>query len=342
MVVEGQNEQILEFRSRKRDRSLPLVSVVAPVFNEESCLEELHARLTHVLQQINDRYEILFIDDGSTDRSLEIIGRLYAKDPNVGYCSFSRNFGHESATSCGLAKATGQTVVLIDADLQDPPEQILPMLQAWRDGYDMVYAQRRSRDGETAFTKISSHAFYRLFSHLARVNMPVDTGDFRLMDRAVVDAFLQLPERNRFVRGMISWTGFRQIALKYDRVKRHAGVTKYNFFRRLNLAFDAICGMTNAPLRWIGVFGVALSTSAAAAGALLGGLHLLTPWQVSSTAFLAAGVFCLSGVQLTALGVLGEYIGRIFVEVQARPHYLIAREGSPRHRQEKSIDRAAG
>lgn len=328
---------------RQRDTARPLVSVVVPVFNEEDCLAALHRRLTDVLSKLGDDYEILFVDDGSHDRSLEILRQLQRVDPRVGYHSFSRNFGHESASTCGLLEAQGQTVVIIDADLQDPPELIAELLERWHEGYDLIYAQRSSRQGETWLTRFTSHAFYRLLDRLTRVEMPVDTGDYRLMDRAVVEAFRRLPERNRFVRGMIAWTGFRKTAVFYDRDARLAGETKYNFRKRLRLALDAICGFSTVPLRWITYAGAL--TSAAAAFAFCGALVATVVWGLASVgwAMLAAALTLLAGVQLLALGLLGEYVGRILVEVQARPLYLVGEAAEPLARLSATqADRAAG
>ncbi|MBX3413999.1 MAG: glycosyltransferase family 2 protein [Pirellulales bacterium] len=328
---------------RRRDVSRPLVSVVVPVFNEEACLPALHRRLTEVLSTLDDSYEILFVNDGSRDRSLEIMRQLQLIDPHVGYHSFTRNFGHESASTCGLLEAQGQTVVIIDADLQDPPELIAQLLERWREGYDLVYAQRRSRQGETWLTRSTSHAFYRLLNRVTRVDMPVDTGDFRLMDRTVVEAFRRLPERNRFVRGMIAWTGFRKSAVYYDRDARLAGETKYNFTKRLGLALDAICGFSTLPLRWITYAG---GITAGVAGALFAMALLVGLFSSVGAAgwiVLAAALTLLAGVQLLTVGLVGEYVGRILIEVQARPLYLLGESHAPAIRVAGPVlDRIAG
>lgn len=314
---------------RRRDPARPLISVVVPVYNEEACLGALHRRLTDVLSKLGDDYEILFINDGSHDRSLEIIRQLQRLDPHVGYQSFTRNFGHESASTCGLLEASGQTVIIIDADLQDPPELIAELLDRWYQGYDLIYAQRSSRQGESWLTRLTSHAFYRLLDRVTRVEMPVDTGDYRLMDRAVVDAFAQLPERNRFVRGMIAWTGFRKTAVFYHRDARLAGETKYNFGKRLGLALDAICGFSTVPLRWITYAGAL--TSAAAAATFGGAFAGAVVWGLAGVgwAMLAAALTLLAGVQLLTVGLVGEYVGRILIEVQGRPLYLVGESSAP-------------
>jgi dolichol-phosphate mannosyltransferase len=326
----------VRFRPRRRDRSRPLLSVVAPVYNEVECLAALHHRLSEALREIDGEYELLFVDDGSIDGSLELLRRLADADPHVGYLSFSRNFGHEAATTAGLNRARGQTVVLIDADLQDPPELIPEMLSLWMQGNDVVYAQRSGRSGESRFTRWTSHLFYRIFQRLAATRMPLDTGDFRLMDRSVVDAFKLLGERKRFVRGLVSWTGFRQTAVQYHREARLAGATKYDFWKRLGLAFDAISGMSVQPLRWISILGLTLTL-----GGALGAATSLV--RFGGAGLLASGVFTLAGVQLLALGLVGEYVGRIYVEVQGRPLYIVGETVEPRQSElSERLERAAG
>ncbi len=324
--MEGSSPPLaLSLGSRRRDPSRPLMTVVVPVYNEEECLDALHGRLTEVLSAVGDDYEILLVNDGSRDRSLSIIHRLAHQDPHVGFVSFSRNFGHEAATTAGIEHARGQTVVLIDADLQDPPELIDEMLALWREGYDHIHAQRRARLGETALTRLTAHLFYRAFRRLAGFEVPVDTGDYRLMDRRVVEAFCRLPERNRFVRGLVTWTGFRQTTVLYDRQPRHAGRTKYNFFKRLNLAIDAISSMSIAPLRWIGYLGAAVASVSFAVGLLLGLLAALGA-PVDGALLLGLALFFLGGVQLLTTGALGEYVGRTYREVQAKPLYLVGEQ----------------
>jgi len=305
--------------------STPLLSVVVPVFNEEDCLPALNQRLTNVLATIQGGYEVIFVNDGSRDRSLDIIRGFADSDPHVGYVSFSRNFGHEAATSCGLARTRGRAVVLIDADLQDPPEVILDLLSTWRDGYDVVYGQRSSRAGESWTTRATSHAFYRILRSLAPTPIPVDVGDFRLMDRAVVDAFLQMPERKRFVRGMIAWTGFRQTAVFYDRDARLAGETKYHFANRLGLALDAMAAASVRPLRWIIALGAILLATGCMGVAVLIAMSLFGS-AIPGNAWLASAMTLLAGVQTLSLGVVGEYVGRTHLETQGRPLYLVAEE----------------
>ncbi len=309
---------------RQLDPARPVMTVVVPVYNEEACLQTLYARLTHVLQGLGDRYEILFVDDGSRDRSLEMIRQLASQDPHISFVTFSRNFGHEAATTCGLEYAQGQTIVLIDADLQDPPELIPQMFALWQEGYDHIHAQRSSRLGETWLTRMTAHLFYRIFRQLAGFEVPIDTGDYRLMDRRVVEAFCQLPERNRFVRGLVSWTGFRQTTITYTRQPRHAGQTKYNFFKRLHLALDAITSMSMAPLRGIGYLGGAVVFVTLLAGLVAASLRLGGMARISASWFLMIALFFVGGVQLLGLGLLGEYLGRMYREVQAKPIYIPA------------------
>lgn len=315
-------------RERLRDAARPLVSVVVPVFNEEACLPTLVRRLTTVLGALTQDYEILLVDDGSRDRSVEIMRHWATHEPRVGYHRFSRNFGHEAATTCGLLAARGQTVVLIDADLQDPPELIPALLAQWRAGYDVVYAQRSARDGESALTRWTSHLFYRFLHRVSRVHVPVDTGDFRLLDRSVVDAFARLPERCRFVRGMLSWVGFRQTAVRYDRDARLAGETKYDFAKRLALAFDALCALSDAPLRWISLLGAA---ALLLSGGILAGVlaEAVLSGGVSTGGLIAAALAMVSGVHLLSLGLVAEYVGRTYRESQGRPLYIVAEERLP-------------
>jgi dolichol-phosphate mannosyltransferase len=307
---------------------VPVVSVVVPVFNEEDCLEALHRRLTLALVAVVGDYEIVFVNDGSRDRSLTILRGLAAVDPKVSYLSLSRNFGHEAATSCGLAHARGQAVVLMDADLQDPPELIPRMITHWREGFDVIYGQRQSRAGETWFTRLTSHWFYRVYRRLSPTPIPVDTGDFRLMSRAAVDAFLKMNERARFVRGMLNWTGFKQKALLYHRDPRFAGTTKYRVWNRLNLAVDAIAAATTRPLRWIGALGLALGMLCLCMAVVFVSASMMGT-TISSSAWLALAIFFTSSVQLSAMGIIAEYVGRTHTETQGRPLYIVA-EQSPR------------
>ena len=301
-----------------------MISVVIPVYNEEACLEALFERLSSLEQQGQDRYEFIFVDDGSTDRSREIIQTLAAGHDNVKYVLFSRNFGHEAAVTAGLDYASGDAVVIIDADLQDPPELIPEMIDKWRQGYQIVYAQRRSRKGERISKRLSAWLFYRIIQWLSPIYIPADTGDFRLIDRRVVQEFRRCREQNRFVRGLISWTGFKQAPVLFDRNPRYGGKTKYDFFRLLLLAVDVVVGFSNVPLR-IGMFlGFLTCTFSFLVALWIVFNKLVFDIPIEGYALLATGVFFLGGAQLLIIGLLGEYIGRIYRQVQGRPLYVVA------------------
>ena len=314
------------------ERAAPaFVSVVVPAFNEADNLALLHARIAAVLDacaasgHVRD-WELVLINDGSRDGTLDVMRDLARRDARVKFISLSRNFGHELATTAGLDHAQGDAVVLIDADLQDPPEVIADMLAMWRRGTDVVYAQRRQREGETLFKKASAFIFYRLLHKVSEVQIPRDTGDFRLMDRRVVLALREIRENPRFIRGLVSWVGFRQEPLLYDRDARHAGETKYNFRKLLRLSFEALCAFSLTPLRsmiWIGLFVTALSL---AVTAMVVVQKLLFKMPFEGYAMLACGVFFLGGVQLTLLGMLAWYVGIIHKTVQNRPLYIVGEQ----------------
>ncbi len=301
-----------------------LLSIVVPCFNEAEVLWETPGRLVRTLTQLTELdFEIIYVDDGSRDATPDVIREIQALDPRVRTLRFSRNFGHQTAVTAGLEHASGDAVVLIDADLQDPPDVIADMVARWRDGYDVAYGVRIDRDGETRFKLATAKAFYRLLNRFSETEIPLDTGDFRLMDRAVVDVLRAMPERDRFVRGMVAWAGFRQIAVPYRRAARFAGESKYPFLKMVRFALDGLTSFSRAPLRlatWMGflVSGVAL---AAIVYALV--LRLFTNnWVTGWTALFIAVLF-IGGAQLLSLGVIGEYIGRIYGESKRRPLYLI-------------------
>lgn len=302
----------------------PLLSVVVPAFNEEAVLAETHRRLTATLGgRAELEYEIIYVDDGSRDRSALVMRELHARDPRVRVVSFARNFGHQVAVTAGLDRAAGDAVVLIDADLQDPPEVVLEMLARWREGYEVAYGLRTDREGESAFKRFTAQAFYRLINRVSEIPIPLDTGDFRLMDRRVVDVLRAMPERDRFIRGMVSWVGFRQIAVPYRRAKRHAGETKYPLAKMLRFALSGLTSFSDAPLRVATYMGFAASSIA-----LLGIIYALvlrlftSNWVTGWTAIFIAVLF-MGGVQLISLGLIGEYVGRIFSEVKRRPMYVV-------------------
>jgi dolichol-phosphate mannosyltransferase len=295
-----------------------------PCFNEQEVLDETHRRLTEVLAGLEGyAYELIYIDDGSSDQTLPMLQRLQATDGNVRVLSFSRNFGHQMAVSAGVDAARGDAVVLIDADLQDPPEVIEKMLEKWKEGYHIAYGRRVSRAGENRFKRWSAAGFYRLLNKLSDIPIPLDTGDFRLMDRAVVDVLLEMPERDRFLRGMISWIGFRQVGVPYERAARFAGESKYPLAKMIRFATDGFISFSVKPLRlatWMGFLASGL--------ALLGiiyalVLRLLTDIWVPGWTALFIAVMFFGGVQLIAIGIIGEYVGRAYGEVKRRPLYVV-------------------
>lgn len=302
-----------------------LLSVVVPCYNEEAVIGETHRRLCSVLERIDDLpFELVYVDDGSRDRTPDILARLHHADARVRVLRLSRNFGHQTAITAGVAHAAGDAVVVIDADLQDPPELIPHFVARWRDGYDVAYGVRTRRAGESRFKLWTAAAFYRVINWVSEVQIPLDTGDFRLMDRRVVDALLAMPESARFVRGMVAWIGFRQIAVPYQRAPREAGETKYPLVKMVHLALDAVSSFSVAPLRlatWAG-----FSASALAVVGILYALvtRLFTNiWVTGWTALIIAVLF-MGGVQLIALGIIGEYVGRVYGEAKLRPLYLVA------------------
>jgi dolichol-phosphate mannosyltransferase len=301
-----------------------LISVVVPCYNEEDVIHETHARLSAALAGMAGvAYEIIYTDDGSRDRTPELLEQIQAGDPTVRVLRLSRNFGHQIALTAGLEHAAGDAVVVIDADLQDPPEVIPEMVARWRDGYEVVYGMRTDRPGETSFKLWTAKVFYRLMNRLSETKMPLDAGDFRLMDRKVVAALLAMPERDRFLRGMVSWVGFRQVALLYARAPRHAGVGKYPFWKMVRFAADGVLSFSLMPLR------LAVLTGFLAIGMALAGiiyavlLRLYTTDWVRGWASIFVAVLFMGGVQLISLGIIGEYIGRIYGEVKHRPLYLL-------------------
>lgn len=299
------------------------LSVVVPVFNEEENIPELYRRLRAVLPQVVQEWEILFVDDGSRDRSWELIRTLAAQDPRVRGLRFSRNFGHQMAFAAGLDHARGQAVVIMDADLQDPPELIPELVAKHREGYEVVYAVRVARHGETAFKKLTAKLFYRLLARITAVQIPLDTGDFRLMGPRAVEAFRRLPERHRFTRGLVAWLGFPQTGVPYERAPRHAGTTKYPLRKMLRFALDAITSFSHLPLQLATWLGFVVSAFAFFYILVVLALKLAGISWPGYTSLMAAILF-LGGVQLLMVGLLGEYVGRIYDEVKHRPLYLVA------------------
>ena len=300
-----------------------MVSIVVPVFNEEAVLNIFHKRLVAALEQFHEPWEVLYVDDGSSDHSLAILHKLKLASVHVSLASLSRNFGKEAAMNAGLKLACGNAVVLIDADLQDPPELIVSMVDVWRKGADVVNMKRRSRDGETWFKKASAHSFYRLINKLSDVTIPEDVGDFRLLSRRAVEAMNALPERNRFAKGLFAWIGFVQVSVEYDRHARAAGDSKWPYGKLLTFALEGVTGFSVMPLKLATYTGFLC-----AAGAFLYALVFIVKTvfvgdAVQGFPTLIVTILMLGGLQLMAMGILGEYLGRLFIESKGRPLYLL-------------------
>ena len=305
------------------------LSVIIPIYNEEANIAALYDRLRGVLDPMGLGYEFVFINDGSRDQSLALIHTLASRDPRVRYIDFSRNFGHQIAVTAGLDLAAGEAVVIIDADLQDPPELIPQLYQKLREGFEVVYAKRRSRQGESAAKKLTAKLFYRLLAGITSISIPVDTGDFRIISRKVVDALKQMPEQNKFIRGQISWIGYRQTYLEYDRAERAGGETGYTYRKMIRLALDGITGFSDAPLK-----------AATVSGFLVSGIAFLVMLYTLYARFetrdyepgwasLMISILFLGGVQLIAVGIIGEYVARMSTNVRQRPLYIISDTNIP-------------
>jgi polyisoprenyl-phosphate glycosyltransferase len=299
------------------------LSVVVPCYNEEEVILACHEALIDALSDEVSAFEIVFVNDGSKDATLEILRGLHEVDKRVKVVDLSRNFGHQIAVSAGLAHADGAAVAIIDADLQDPPELLLKMLEIRDSGYDIVYGVRRAREGESWFKLLTAKWFYRILNRLSDTPIPLDSGDFRLLDRRAVDALLRMHEQHRLLRGMWSWIGFRQYALEYDRAPRAAGQTKYPLRKMLALALDGLLSFSVVPLRVVSALGVgtALLSSIGILYALV--LRLFTRVWVPGWTLLFIGMMFLGGMQMLSIGIAGEYIGRIYTEVKQRPLYLV-------------------
>lgn len=302
----------------------PVLSLVLPIFNEEAVIPELHARLQKFLPALEVDTEVVFVDDGSRDRSLELLRRLAAAEPRYRVLSFARNFGHQAAITAGLDHARGEAVVVMDADLQDPPEVVLEMVAKWREGFDVVYGRRRTRQGETRLKLLTARWFYRIFAWLIPIEVPLDTGDFRLMSRRIVTVLHELRETHRFIRGLVAWLGFKQTAVLYDRPVRFAGETKFPFARMLRFAIDGITSFSILPLRfatWLGMF-ISVCSVAVAIWAVVARFvfHATVPGWTTVIVL----VSLLASVQLIVTGILGEYIGRIYEQVKLRPLYVLS------------------
>jgi glycosyltransferase involved in cell wall biosynthesis len=305
-------------------KSKIMYSIVIPLFNEELVVNETYKRVRTVMDSTGEPYEIIFVNDGSRDGTLGKVREIAKMDRNICLISFSRNFGHQSAITAGMDYSKGQAVIVIDADLQDPPEVMLKMIDKWKEGYEVVYGLRIKRKGETFFKKVTAKIYYRILNKLTDVDIPVDVGDFRLIDRKVCDALKKLPERNRYVRGLISWLGFRQTGVEFVREERLAGETKYPFRKMIKLALDGITSFSYKPLKLASYIGAAISA--------IGFLYLLvvifqklfTDTTVQGWASLIAITLFFNGIILLILGIIGEYIRRIYDEAKGRPIYIVS------------------
>ena len=299
------------------------LSVVVPLYNEELNVDYLFERLRSVLNRLNMTYEIVCVNDGSRDNTLSCLIEHHHQDTRIKVVNLSRNYGKEIALSAGLDHANGEAVVPIDADLQDPPELIEKLVEKWREGYDVVYATRRSRQGESWLKRFTANAFYRIIDSISRVTIPRDTGDFRLLDRCVVEAIKQLPERNRFMKGLFAWVGYKQTSVLFDRPSRHKGETKWNYWRLWNFALDGITSFSLLPLKVWSYIGLLVAIPSFFYASFLVLRTLLFGVDLPGYASIMVAVLFLGGVQLVSLGVIGEYLGRVYEEVKGRPLYLV-------------------
>jgi len=301
----------------------PLVSLIVPVYNEESSVEPFVETTSSILKSLNLPYELLFVDDGSQDQTLARLIALSATNPAIRVVSFSRNFSKEAALSAGIDYARGDVVIPIDADLQDPPELIVRFIELWREGYDIVYGLRSDRASDHPSKRLTAYLYYKAFNHLSPIKIPENVGDYRLIDRRVVEVLKILPERNRFMKGLFAWVGFRSIGVPYERPARDTGVSKWNYWRLWNFALDGLIGFTTMPLRiWIYVGMVTAATSFGYAFFIILRV-LIMGIDVPGYASLMTVVLFIGGIQLLSLGIIGEYLGRLFIEVKRRPIYLI-------------------
>ena len=308
-----------------QDAARPTFSILAPVYNEEPVLPELYRRVRAIMDELGEPWELVLVDDGSRDDSAAVIAGLHEEDHRVKGVSFSRNFGFQIAVTAGLDHVQGDAVIVTDADLQDPPEIFPKMIAKWREGYDVVYGVRAGREGETWFKLLTAKLFYRLIYRITDIEIPLDTGDFRLIDRRVVNAIRRMPERNRFLRGMVPWVGFRQTGVTYERRARYAGESKFSSMRQmLPFALDAITSFSYLPLQLATFMGFGLAALSAIAIIAVIVLRLFGPSNpLLGQATTLVTVLFLGGVQLISLGIIGEYLGRIYDEVKGRPLYLV-------------------
>ncbi|RCJ19903.1 hypothetical protein A6S26_04005 [Nostoc sp. ATCC 43529] len=299
------------------------LSVVVPMYNEEPNIDYLFERLVSVLVRLNMKYEIVCVNDGSKDNTLKYLVEYHYRNPAIKVVNLSRNFGKEIALTAGIDYTTGAAVVPIDADLQDPPELIEHLIAKWREGYDVVYATRRTREGESWIKRFTASAFYQTIGKLSHTPIPPNTGDFRLLDRRVVNALKQMPERNRFMKGLFAWVGFQQTSILYDRSQRYQGTTKWNYWKLWNFAIDGIAAFSLIPLKVWSYLGLTISLISFSYASFLIIRTLLFGIDIPGYASLMVAVLFLGGVQLLSLGMIGEYLGRVYDEVKGRPLYLV-------------------
>ncbi|CAH0220569.1 glycosyltransferase family 2 protein [Priestia megaterium] len=317
--------------------SIVKYSIVVPVYNEEEVIHETYRRLTEVMRSTKEAYELLFVNDGSRDRTAEIIKEYSEQDPAVVLLDFARNFGHQIAITAGMDYARGEAVVVIDADLQDPPELILEMIEKWKQGFDVVYAKRTKRKGETYFKKQTAAMFYRFLRAMTDIDIPLDTGDFRLLDRKVCNQMNSIQEKNRFVRGLVSWVGFKQTAVEYERDERLAGESKYPLKKMLKLSMDGITSFSYKPLKLASYAGVTLSGIGFIYLLVVLYLKLFTDSTITGWSSLIVIQLFFSGIILIILGMIGEYIGRIYDETKNRPLYIVREKYQLETRKEVSL-----
>jgi polyisoprenyl-phosphate glycosyltransferase len=299
------------------------VSIIVPIHNEAASIDAFFAQLLPVLERLGTTWEIICINDGSTDATLDSLIEFHRRTPAIKVISLSRNFGKDVALSAGFDFAIGAAVIPIDADLQDPPELIVPMVAKWREGFDIVFATRKRREGDSWLKRTTARYFYEIFDRITDVPVPHDTGDYRLIDRRVVDVLVRLPERTRFMKGLFAWVGFRQTAVTFDRQPRHAGDTKWNYWRLWNFALDAITSFSSLPLKIWSYIGVAISLFAFLFALFLAALKIIRGINLPGYASLMVAVLFFGGVQLISLGIIGEYLARMYSEVKGRPLYLV-------------------
>ena len=306
----------------------PKYSFIIPIYNEEETILEMYRRMSAVMDRMDGAVELILINDGSRDRSLPLLRELHDKDARVCYLSLARNFGHQIAVTAGLNFSRGQIVVILDADLQDPPELIPDMVEKWRQGYQVVYAQRTQRRQESWFKRFTAYSFYRLLKQLADVDIPTDTGDFCLLDRQVVEVLNAMPERNRYIRGLRSWIGFRQTAIRFERDPRFAGEVKYTFRKSLALAINGLVSFSTVPLRISTYVGLLAAIASILMALLVLYWRIFVPNSpLTGFTMVLMAIFFIGAVQLVSIGILGEYIGRIYEEVKGRPLYTLAEVG---------------